>query len=520
MVEFQVYQKHLAAASYAILMLVIGVPVWWKTTEVYRANVPYSDIANLDTLSVLQKANVLLITSDSEDSDLRGPILQETLSKSNIYDISLSVRLPHHFENEAVEHASNLDEIDVLVGSKLLKDSPGSIAFFEVPSKLFTEIPHIVIGNHRTVYYSSYVPSEDLAAVAVDVILDEPKMNTVLRSLGNSALSNRPAPSDSSRKRTIGHIDIFLSLLIPQPEYVTAHWEVAAASEQILKPFLNNFPLNFTVKSQVLYLTPLNIPAANSGSGPIILSPEDLGLAVNSVESSLASQSSNNPALNLLVYIPPIERSPMTVSESSTNSFLIPRWGGVHIYNYISDNSENVKFPLKLDIDMERVVGVWIGQIRTLLGIEEITSYEALKVPPPGVRIWEKDFQLRHRLLENVLDSKSTLMSLSHLLSQISNIVIREDIGNMVVKAVENVAISSKLMDEGRLVEAFEISREALIHSEAAFFDQSLLALLYFPDDQKYAIYIPFFLPVGIPVIFSFKTLYKFIKGESKIKSE
>ena len=119
-----------------------------------------------------------------------------------------------------------------------------------------------------------------------------------------------------------------------------------------------------------------------------------------------------------------------------------------------------------------------------------------------------------------MLDSKSTLMSLSHLLSQISNIVIREDIGDMVVKAVENVATSSKLMEEGKLVEAFDISREGLKHSEAAFFDQSLLALLYFPDDQKYAIYIPFFLPVGIPVIFSLKTLYKFFKGENKIKSE
>ena len=111
MAESGVYQKHIAAASYAFLMLVVGVPVWWKTTEVYRAYVPYSDIANLKTLSVLQKANVLLITTDAEDSHLRGPIFQKTLSQSNMYDISLAVRVPHHSENEIVENAVDISEI-------------------------------------------------------------------------------------------------------------------------------------------------------------------------------------------------------------------------------------------------------------------------------------------------------------------------------------------------------------------------------------------------------------------------
>jgi len=515
MAEAGVYQKHLAAASYAFLMLVVGVPVWWKTTEVYRAYLPYSDIAQLETLSVLQKANVLLITTDAEDSHVRGPIFQKTLSQSNMYEVSLTVRVPHQAESEIIERAVDVAEIDSKIGSALLKDNPGSVGFLEVPSKLFSEIPHIVIGNHRTVYYSAYVPSEDLAAVAVDTVLGEPQMNQMLRSL-----SHRPAPADSARKRTIGHIDIFLSLLIPQPEYVTATWDIEEATQLYLQPFLQNFPLNFSIKSQVLYLSPLNIPAASTGSGPLELSPEDLGLAVNSVESVLASQSSNNPALNLLVYLPPIERIPLTIAESRSDSFLIPRWGGVSIYNYITPHSDNVKFPLKLEIDMVGVVGVWIGQIRSLLGTEEVTAYETLPVPAVGMRLWEKDFQMRHRSLENILDSKSTLSSLSHLLSQISNIVIREDIGQMVENAVGKVTESSDLIEEAKLVEGYQASREALELSETAFFDQSLLSLLYFPDDQKYAIYIPFFLPVGIPVIFSLKTLFKFVKGEMKSKTD
>ena len=141
--------------------------------------------------------------------------------------------------------------------------------------------------------------------------------------------------------------------------------------------------------SQVVYLSPLNIPAASDSSGGVNLSPEQLGLSVNTVESLLASQSSSAPGLNMLVkpvystrvqwikmvvllqvYIPPIESAPMSVIGSDTDSFLIPRWGGVNIYNYVSNEEQNISFPLNIDVDMRKVMGVWIGQIRSLLGAE------------------------------------------------------------------------------------------------------------------------------------------------------
>ena len=138
-----------------------------------------------------------------------------------------------------------------------------------------------------------------------------------------------------------------------------------------------------------MYLSPLNIPAASDSSGGVNLSPEQLGLSVNTVESLLASQSSSAPGLNMLVkpvystrvqwikmvvllqvYIPPIESAPMSVIGSDTDSFLIPRWGGVNIYNYVSKEEQNISFPLNIDVDMRKVMGVWIGQIRSLLGAE------------------------------------------------------------------------------------------------------------------------------------------------------
>ena len=363
-----VLQKHSASVSVVLIMLLVMTPVWWKTTEVYRASLPYSVIDSLHSETVTQRAGVLLVTAEAEDGEVRGPAVARVLSKSVMYNIGLTHRTLHSRETEIINTAADLAEVDEKVGSQLMTGNPGSVVLMEVPSTLFSEVPHIMLGNHRTVYYSSFLPSEDLAAVVVDTVLGEHKMLALIRKLSSTS-TQRPAPSDSSAKRSIGHLDIFLSLLIPQPEFVMASWDIKSSTSQYLTPFLESLPLNFTVKSQIVYLSPLNIPGTQSSSG---LTPDQLGLAVNSVESLLTSQSSTHPSLNMIVYIPPVESSPMTIAGSTTNSFLMPRWGGVTVYNYISRDEENVKFPLNIDVDMKQVFGVWLGQLRTLLGVEDI----------------------------------------------------------------------------------------------------------------------------------------------------
>lgn len=75
--------------------------------------------------------------------------------------------------------------------------------------------------------------------------------------------------------------------------------------------------------------------------------------------------------------------------------------------------------------------------------------------------------------------------SLSKLLGEIGNIVINEDVAGSINLAVENVQEAKRLLEEGKLLEAIHFSKSAFGASERAFSDPSLLALLYFPDDQK-----------------------------------
>lgn len=101
------------------------------------------------------------------------------------------------------------------------------------------------------------------------------------------------------------------------------------------------------------------------------------------------------------------------------------------------------------------------------------------------VRSWELDHLLRIRSVEQLTSAKLTLQSLAKLLREISNIVITDTVGDHIQKALKLIEDSTRLLKEGDLKNGFLTSKEAFVISEAAFTDPSLLALLYFPDDQK-----------------------------------
>lgn len=67
----------------------------------------------------------------------------------------------------------------------------------------------------------------------------------------------------------------------------------------------------------------------------------------------------------------------------------------------------------------------------------------------------------------------------------IRNIVINDDVGIAINEAYVNIVKAKHHLKQNNLVEAVTYARQAFESSERAFFDPSLLALLYFPDDQK-----------------------------------
>ena len=267
------------------------------------------------------------------------------------------------------------------------------------------------------------------------------------------------------------------------------------------------------VKSQVLYLTSLGLSSVRRGRNEggqemYLISEKDLGLSIN-MESKLVSHVSSRPSFNFIAYIPTIAQTPLYIESElpenqnqGSNAFLVPRWGGASIWNlYNSTTGEKSEFD---ETEMMKLV---VTQLRLLLGLQpektgSTDSVQYLKKTDNVIRLWEKDFLCRLKLEENLVTSRVTLQSLAHLLAKISNIVITQDVAEDVQDAVNSYDTAVHCLESGMFPEScFESSKHSFVMAEKVFFENSLLALLYFPEDQKYAIYIPLFLPISFSFV-------------------
>ncbi len=281
----------------------------------------------------------------------------------------------------------------------------------------------------------------------------------------------------------------------------------------------------FTISSQVLNFVDLKAKPKQSKNGyyyPIEMVPELL----NPLESRLNEYTSNNPIFNFILYSPPVNQMPLRIKKITGNSdsFTSPRWGGVVINNidesYVKMPNSNKIQTLKLD--MKREMLLFIEQFKELIGLkrQKFIAYASYFLDAPPVMEWEINFLLLKKTLENLDKAVSTLSSLAELLEKISNIVIRDDIKDLVVRAVKEVMKSRQFLQGGYLKRAFTASKIAFENSEKAFYDYSLLALLYFPDDQKYAVYLPLFLPMCLPIFLSSVGALKHFKASRKNQKE
>lgn len=58
-VSSEVVRGKRAALFFAAVAILLGLPLWWKTTETYRAPLPYSEISGLNALQVRVGGNDL-----------------------------------------------------------------------------------------------------------------------------------------------------------------------------------------------------------------------------------------------------------------------------------------------------------------------------------------------------------------------------------------------------------------------------------------------------------------------------
>ncbi|XP_050948940.1 GPI transamidase component PIG-S [Labeo rohita] len=528
-----------AALAIAAVVIVVGIPLWWKTTETYRAWLPFSDISELDTLQLQLSVDIEVVFS-------RGTLTPEQQKKVPLSHVSekehhIDAKTGLRYKYETRYRTATVMEEDALnqpsaaeadLSLHMLSESScGSVVVYVIPesSTLLPEDVKVYVGQRRTAllrsppFKSSWSLKEVLSSLDVKV---EQVVSTMSFNHQDivAALSDRvrmtkvtkESMADSMRaiKSSPGY-EITFSLLNPDPKSHSLHWDIEGAVQSYIQPLLNKLaPIaNFSVDSQILYYAVLGVnPRFDNSVSAYALSADSLSHVINPVEARLGSNAaSSNPVLNFLLYVPDAHHSPLFIRDHSkrevpSNAFHSPRWGGIMVYNVNEMYGPEAERPVDININMAKVMGVFLAQLRLMLGVQHTHPPPGFVLQSPGsagLADWELDRLLWSRSVENIATASTTITSLAQLLDQIGNIVINDNIAQQVSSAVTSLQSAVVELEAGNLAFALQYSREAILASERAFFDPSLLHLLYFPDDQKFAIYIPLFLPMCVPIVLS-----------------
>jgi phosphatidylinositol glycan class S len=421
-----------------------------------------------------------------------------------LFNYQFQSRVRSDQEEDAFLAFTTLDELDLRLAELHGNLIPNQLVLFEAPPLHFKATDKILaMGKGRTLMYKSGCEPAKLDQ-ALKAVIGEGVLDNLATAITTPSKDKNPSWT-LRRPVAAPAFDVLFSLMIPEPERFHPQWKIEEAIENYVAPMLKDISdlFDVSIKSQILYLTSLNLKTKSSGEN--FVTADDLGLAIN-VDSQLSSHVSSKPTLNFLTYIPTIKQSPLKIQDSNgdvtlNNAFLVPRWGGVVILN--TNNT---------DLDMHHMMSVYVSQFRSLIGLDYFNQDLVFKVGQHKTNInqVERDFLLRLGCVENLAVARLTMQGLSHLLTQISNIVINEEISKEVYLAVSDYQDSIKLAAEATKLEAaFHSSKKSFLSAEKAFYDDTLLALLYFPEDQKYAIYIPLFLPITISFMGSFLPFMK-----------
>ncbi|XP_065371680.1 GPI transamidase component PIG-S isoform X2 [Calliphora vicina] len=513
-----------ATIAFMTVVIIIGVPMWWKTTEVYRVSLPSTDIMNMNNEPLKIKLQIGIFTFKSERSSLLVEELKEGYANEEIWVLEFK-QIPYFEKASTVKTPAVLESL-------LLKEhqiNEGDFVLIEWP-KLQEEI---LITNERTALIRSDTSSNRIKQVLNSYILQTHRIKQILTKDQRDALRTEAPQAE---------YDVIVSVLNPRPDIMDAKWHVQMAVETYLKPYLDqvshisNYTLKTQWKYQLAFEADLRQIRDNSPlSRHYALSESSLPHIITAIEKNLGAGITDKTSINLVVYITPCDIAPVYIYNKQNqkanldhiNAFISPKWGGIIIANpsleTCKEYNEMPHEKVSFFVQTNDIMQIMLYQLQKLLDISVEVTTEGVKtvgVEQLAPRLWEYEAYLRRSAITHITTTTNTLQSLIKLLDNISYIVINDDVGKAINSAYELALKAKEALSNNELLKASELAQKSFLASEQAFFDASLLAQLYFPDEQKYAIYIPLFLPIMVPVITSFSMMVKLLKKNRDVKQK
>ncbi|KAI4533094.1 hypothetical protein MG293_016113 [Ovis ammon polii] len=464
--DLEVVRGKRAALFFATVVIVLGLPLWWKTTETYRAPLPYSQISGLNSLKLRLMVPVTVVfTQESVPLDDQEKLPFTVVHEREIplkYKLKIKCRFQKAYRKaldheEAALSLGNIQEAEAMLAEPS-EQAEGSLTVYVISERcsLLPQDMMSYIGSKRMAVVRGIMHREAFNIIGRRIIQVAQAMSLTEDVLAAALADHLPEDKWSSDKRrplksSLGY-EITFSLLNPDPKSHDVHWDIEGAVRRYVQPFLRALSAagNFSVDSQILYYAVLGVnPRFDSASSSYYLAAHSLPHVINPVESRLGSSAASlYPVLNFLLYVPELAHSPLYIQDKdgapvATNAFHSPRWGGIMVYNVDPKAYNGSQLPVRVEVDMMRVMEVFLAQLRLLFGIAQP------QLPPKclfwgpkseGIMTWELDRLLWARSVENLATATTTLTSLAQLLGKISNIVIKDDVASEPAQAAAAAA--------------------------------------------------------------------------------
>ncbi|KAA8647441.1 hypothetical protein EYZ11_004046 [Aspergillus tanneri] len=506
------------AAFWAVIVF-LGLPIWWKTTSIYRAQLPIQDMVDwadgktcrpvfpleirfeIPSLPEPDAQHLLRATQHTLDdlNEFSAHHLRLKLSDDNDdskADTALTVRLLAHDDLAAPQSELHADmtQLDVYypptqVPLPSSSNFPLSAYIAGTLQNLFTEekaiVAHILSDNNG-IGASANTPASS---------------NNQQPSALLNSISPQLSESISRRlRRSMKHADTYhlaFSLFTPGPQPWS--WDIQAAVDEYIAPLLNAYaPIsNFTVDTQVQLYAGFSpnapLPEYDESQRAWTLKTEDLSAFINAAEWPLSPSIGAGPTINFILYVPEPSQSPMVVKESSATSWIIPQWGGVFLLNPpLSTTSSRPTNPAHLPQESLRPAFLTFShQLLTLLGAPTTPTSLPFRLQT----------LIRVRAATLIFSASSTIGSLARLTESLPSIPIPASVATSVSTTLSHLSSACTNLQEGRFHAALANARIAESEAERSFFEKSMVGQVYFPDEHKVAVYLPLLGPVGVPLV-------------------
>ncbi|ROV88470.1 hypothetical protein VMCG_10471 [Cytospora schulzeri] len=480
--------------SFWLIVLCLGLPIWWHTTTIPRASLPLDDMMDwadgkacrpVFPLRISIQANQL---QEQEAQNLLR-LTQHALDDLNDFP-GHHLRLQLDPRASTVNGSASTDHVALVIRLQPGETTSASLHPYEAILDVTYPPNSIPSPTSSSSSLAAYVASELRSTFA-----EEQAVISYLLSTSSATPEHKPQglsseAADTIAKRTTRSLryaptyHLTFSLFTDGP--APSSWDIEAAIDEYMKPALDLLgPIhNFTIDTQVqLYAAP--------GVQSPVLSKDDLSAFINAAEWPLSPSIGGAPTVNFIVFagnqtigLPPTHQDAAegeTAVSETAHSWLIPQWGTVYLLNMPGNKAHVAAEALK------QPLLTFTTHLLSLLG-----------TPTSGSLPLRLSTLSRIRSADLLLRASSTLGSLARLSLALPSISIPQSVADGVSTTIRHLRLACESLGTSDGLIHAQIAEAA---AERAFFEKSMVGQLYFPDEHKIAVYLPLLGPVGVPLV-------------------